>query len=448
MSKSNPLYLLVLAVPLALAGCFEYDQDMVINEDGSGTVSIHYNAPAQGIAEEATEEAEEYEEETPLWSANVPELPISERAIVESFGGMPLVVEGVSIKTVDGYPDVSYNVKFDDVEDLNGRGIFNFEDGKFAQTFSLREDEGVCTYEHIMNFDWPLGEETYYEYRLSRYGLTFQVKLPGEIVESNGSEGPDNTVRWEYTLADLLNEERTLTATYRVAEAAPASDEKEKAGKPVAWLFGIIILCALVATPVTFVLLRRDKFLFMGAVLEALKKGSVFKIAVGVLLLAKAVGIVLAAVFLYLNFWKLAIGMTGLWRLSAFAYAVILGIIAYMMVHATVLRAKSILGLPEGDRVLIPVMSTLARLAGELVACVLLAAAILSGGQGVLLLAAPAAKPATFTADAGDKLLFAGLAVVFGFVFLLVSYLFAELADIHGDAARGANPRKGGDRAT
>jgi hypothetical protein len=435
MFKSNRLYLFLLAIPLALAGCFEYDQDMVINEDGSGTVSIHYNAPAQ-------RELEEYEEPGE-WREGVPELPITEREIVDSFGGIPLVVEGVGIKTVDGYPDVSYTVKFDDVEDLNGRGIFYFEDGKFAQTFSLREGEGVRTYEHFIDFDWPL-EETYYAYRLSQCDLTFQVELPGEIVESNGVTGEGNTVRWDYTLDDLLGKERTLTATYRVAEEVPASAEKEETGKQIAWVLGILILCALVAAPVASLLTKRDKYLFMGPVLEALKKGSVFKIAVGAALMAKAVGIVLAALFLYFNFWKLAIDMTGLWRLGAFAYAVVLGIIAYMMVHATVLRAKIILGLPEGDRVIIPVMSTLARLVGELVACVLLAVAILSGGQGVLLLVAPAARPATFLADAGDKFLSAGLAVVFGFAFLLVAYVLAELADIHAAAAREANARKGG----
>jgi hypothetical protein len=435
MLKSNRLYLLLLAVPLALAGCFEYDQDMVINEDGSGTVSIHYNAPAQ-------RELEEYEEPGE-WRENVPELPITENDVVDSFGGIPLAVEGVSIKTVDGYPDVSYTVKFDDVEDLNGRGIFYFEDGKFAQTFSLRDGEGVKTFEHFIDFDWPLAE-TYYVYRLSQYDLIFQVELPGKIVESNGVTGDGNTVRWEYTLEDLLGKERTLTATYRVAEEVPAEAEEKETGKQIAWVLGILILCALAAAPVALLLTKRDKYLFMGPVLEALKKGSVFKIAVGALLLAKAVAIVLFALFLYFNFWKLAIDMAGLWRLGAFAYAVILGIIAYMMAHATALRAKSILGLPDGERVIIPVMSTLARLVGELVACVLLAVAILSGGQGVLLLVAPATRPATFIADAGDKLISAALAVVLGFIFLLITYVLAELADIHANAARVSDPRKGG----
>jgi len=435
MFKPNPLSLLLLAVPLVVAGCFEYEQDMVLNEDGSGTVVIHYNAPAQ-------RELEEYEEPGE-WREHVPVLPITENDVVGSFGGMPLVVESVNVTTVDGYPDVSYIVKFDDVEDLNGRGIFYFEDGKFAQTFSLRGGKGVKTYEHLIDFDWPLAED-YYEYRLSQYDLTFQVDFPGEIVESNGVTGEGNKVRWDYTLDDLLGEERTLTATYRLAEVAPASTEEKETGKALAWVLGIMILCGLVAGPVALLLSKRDKYLFMGPVLEALKAGSVFKIAVGALLVAKAVALVLAALFLYFSFWKWALDMAGLWRLGAFAYAVILGIIAYMMVHATALRAKIILGLPEGGRVIIPVMTTFTRLVGELVACVLLAVAILSGGQGVLLLVARAAKPATFVADAGDRLISAGLYVVLGFVFLLVAYVLAELADIHAAAAREANSRKSG----
>jgi hypothetical protein len=439
MFKSRPLYLLLLTVPLALAGCFKYDQDMTLNEDGSGTVSIHYNAPAQKELGE--------DEEPAAWIEKVPELPISERAIADSFGGMPLVVEGVNVTTVDGYPDVSYRVKFDDVEDLNGRGIFSFEGGKFAQTFSLRAEEGVWTYEQVIDFDWPLEEESYYEYNLSRCALTFQVKPPGEIVESNGTTAEGNTVRWEYTLADVLNKETTLRATYKVAEAAPTRGATEKSGTRVLWLVGVVILGAFAAAPIALTLLKRDKFLFMAAALAALKKGPVFKIAVGTALLALAAGILLVAVFLYLKFWSAAIGLAGLWRLGGFASAVIIAVIAYMMVHATVLRAKSVLVLPEGDRVIIPLMSTVTRLAGELVACALLAAAILRGGEGLLLLVAPATKPATSTAGPGGCLLFAGSAVVFGFIFLLVSYLFAELADIHGNSARGAGTPKSGDRA-
>jgi len=439
MRRRNLWYVLMLAIPLLLAGCFEYDHEVVINEDGSGTVRVHYNDVTEKIVDR---------EESPPAARNLPQLPITKSAVVSSFGGVPLVVKDVEIKTVDGNPDVSYVVSFGDVEDLNGRGIFNLENGKFTQTFSLREDEGLWTYEHRLDFDWPLDEETYYGYYLERCDFTFWAKLPGEIADSNGIEGSDNTVRWEYDLSDLLGEEQTLRATYRLAAEAPPPEKKEKTGKPAMWSLGLIVLAAFIVVPIILWIKKWSRFLFMGAVLETLKKGSVLKTAVGAALIVKAAGIILVAVFLYLNFWNSAIGMTGLWRLGTFVYAVIVGVIAYMMVHATILRTKSIFDLPDNGRIIIPVMSRVFKLVGELVACALAAAAILSGGQGWLLLVAPAAKPADLAAEPATKLLFAGLAVVIGFVFLLISYLGAELVDIHGNAARGGDPPKRGDRPT
>jgi hypothetical protein len=437
MFKSNRLYLFLLAVPLAVGGCFEYDQDMTLHEDGSGTVSIHYNAPAQKEIEE--------DEEPAAWREKVPALPIAERAIIDSFGGVPLVVEGVSITTADDYPDVSYNVKFDDVEDLNGRGIFNFEDGKFAQAFSLREDKGVGTYAHVIDFDWPLEEESYYEYTLSTCVLTFQVKLPGEIVESNGTAGSDNTVGWEYTLADLLNQETKLWATYEVAETAPTAGATEEPGTRVMWVWGLVILGAFAAAPIVLVLLKRDKFLFMAAALKALEQGAVYKTAVGVSLIALAVCIITVGLVSYLSIWRAAIGMAGAWQRGGFVFAVILGIVIYMAAHATIQRAKSVLRLPESDRVIIPVASTVTKLAGELAACGAIAFAIFQGGVGFLLLKAGESKPLALAYNPESRLWDAVSAVVFGFAFLLISYVFAELVDIHGKLAKEAGTPKSGD---
>ena len=441
MFKLKHLYLLVLAIPLILAGCFEYDQEMVIDEDGSGTVKMHYRIP---LLEEPLEEGPE----SYPWNVYVPEPPFSEYAIIDSFGGVPLVVKDVRVKTVYGDRDASYSVLFENVEDLNGRGIFNFEEGKFAQVFSLREEgDGVWTYEHTIDFDWPLEDYGDHEYYTSDCDLTYQLKVPGEIVEHNGAPGPDNTVRWKYTLEELLNTETTLTATYRMPETAPVPGATEKDGKLASWVLGVIILCGLIAAGILMALLKRNRFLFMGGVVKTLEKRPVCKIAVGASLVALAAGIILLGVVLYLYFWSVATDMAGVWQYAGYAYAVILGIIIYMAAHATILRAKFILELPESDYMIIPIVSRIFRLAGELGACGLLAVAILRGGVALLLRTAAEAAPASLTGNAEGRVLVAGLLVIFAFASLIISYLAAEVVAVFGNIAREAKPPKNGDRS-
>jgi hypothetical protein len=440
MRTLNPLYFLFLAVPLILAGCVEYDQEMIINKDGSGTVKVHYNAAAQEPIEEGAW--------LRSWARNVPELPFSEEEIIDSYGGAPLDVEEVSIATIDGNPDASYRVSFDNVEDLNGRGIFSLEGGTLSQTFSLQEEDGTCTFEQTVDFYWPVEIDDEYKSYLSEYVFTYQVKVPGEIGYSNGTPGPNNTVKWEYTLAELWNAQTTLWVTYDVPETFPIFGSTKKIGTAVGWLVGIFILCAFIAIPILLVLLKRDKLLFMNAVIKGLEKGLVLKKVVAVVLIIFAVAILLSGAVLYLYMWSEAVEMVGLWQAAGFAYAVILGIIIYMMAHATIMRAKNVLELPESESIIIPVASKILRLTGEVLACGLVAAAILRAGVGLLLLSAAETAPSSLSFDKpSDCILTAVLLAVSGFASLIASYVVAESLAVLVDVAKKVKSSKKADGA-
>ena len=426
MYRLNPTYLIVLAIPLALAGCIEYDQEMTINEDGSGTVKIHYNSAAQEPVKGGG------------WlrsgAENVPALPFSEEGIIDSYGEAPLVVEDVNIATIEGNPDASYRVSFDDIEDLNGRGIFYLEEGKLAQTFSLEEEEETCTYEQNIDFDWPLKEEDKSD--LAEYVFTYNVKVPGEILETNGTPVSGDKVKWEYNLAELLNAETTLWVTYNAPKAVPSLGSIKKIGKTASWILGVIILCAFIAIPVLLIILKRDKFLFMAAVIKALEKGPAYKAAVGVVLLVLGINVLASGVIVYLLFWAAAVNMAGIWRYAGFAYTIIFGVIAYMIAHVTFLRAKNILELPASDYTVMPVVSKLSRLAGEVVACKSLGIAIFCGGVVILLGTAAETKPSFLGGNAAVYALVAASALIFGFASLVVSYLVAEFLSALVDIAK------------
>jgi hypothetical protein len=427
---------------LVVAGCFEYDQGVVIEEGGSGSVEIHYKMPPLEGREEGLDPSRR--------DVHVPELPFSERAVVDSFGGVPLTVKDVDFTTSYGYREISYRVLFENVEDLNGRGIFNLEGGKFSQSFSLLEEEdGVWKYEHTINFDWPPEKYEGYEYYVSECLLGFNVKVPGKIVESNGGESSDGTVTWAYTLAELLNQETTLSVTYRIPESAPAEGEAEGMTNLVwlaRWSLCAVTLFLLAGVGLILALKKPKRFLFVAGLVKKLEKKSFYRIATGASLVALAVGIVVTGVILYIYIWSRAIDMMGLWRYAGYAYAVILAIIIYMATHATILRAKAILGLPENDYIAVPIVSNLLKLAGELAACAFLAVAIIRGGVVLLLLVAKEAAPATSHNDASICALAAGASVVFAFLSVLLSYLAAELVAALGRGAEETKTSRDGGR--
>lgn len=433
MHRLNPVHLIVLAIPLTLAGCVEYDQEVVINKDGSGTVRIHYNSAAQEPVEDGAW--------LQSWAENVPDLPFSEEEIIDSYGDAPLVVEDVSVATIERNPDASYRISFDNIEDLNGRGIFYLEEGKLTQTFSLEKEEETCTYEQNINFDWPLKEADKSD--LAEYVFVYNVNVPGEILETNGTLVSGDEVNWEYSLAELLNAETTLWVTYNAPKAVPSLASIRKMGKAAAsWIIGILILCAFIAVPALLVILKRDKFLFMPAVIKALEKGPAYKAAVGVVLLLIGINVLASGVLGYLLFWAAAVNMAGIWRYACFGYAIIFGVIIYMITHVTFLRAKNVLELPASEYIVTPIVSTLSRLAGEVVACKSLAIAIFCGGVVILFGVAAETKPSFLGDNAGVYALVAALALIFGFASMVVSYLVAELLSAVVDIAKNVKSLK------
>jgi hypothetical protein len=222
----------VLALGLViLAGCINYDQDLTVNPDGSGTIMVHYTSDAQ---KEGGGEGE-------VSMGGAPKLAFTEAEIKAEYEGAPVTVRDVVIgKTDTEAPEATYYIDFKNVTDLNGYGIFALEGEKLKQTFSLADDAGNKLFKQLVQFKMDVEDPS----SLSGYKFTYKFTAPGEVVDTNGTaEG--NVVSWEYTLDKLVNKDTEMTVTYKGGKAGGAN---------IAVIIGII-LCVVIVVVIIIVII-------------------------------------------------------------------------------------------------------------------------------------------------------------------------------------------------
>jgi len=239
--RSKILGLAAVAVGLiVVAGCINYDQDLTLNPDGSGSVMIRYDSAAQKPGGEKADMA-----------ADVPMLAFTEEAITAEYEGAGVTVRDVAIGILEGSeetPEATYYLDFGDVTDLNGYGVFAIEGDKLKQTFSLEADGGNMVFKELVQFKMEVEDPS----QLSSYEFNYTLNCPGEIVETNGTVA-GNTITWKHTLDKLINNDIEMTATYKGGEAA--------GGSKIAVIIGIIlcVVILIVVIIVIIVLLTKKK---------------------------------------------------------------------------------------------------------------------------------------------------------------------------------------------
>lgn len=231
--RSKLIGLAALAIGLiVVAGCINYDQELTLNPDGSGTVMVRYDSAAQSTDEEG---------EGGLSMGGAPELSFTEEDIMAEYEGAPFAVRDVLIgKTDSDAPEATYYIDFKNVSDLNGRGVFALEGDKLKQTFSLDTSGGVNNFKQLVQLKMEVEDPS----SLSDYKFTYKFTAPGALKETNGTaEG--NVVTWEYTLDKLINEDIEMTASYEPTGAG---------GSKVAVIIGII-LCVIIVIVIIIVII-------------------------------------------------------------------------------------------------------------------------------------------------------------------------------------------------
>ncbi len=202
------LLLSVIAAALCLfAGCLEYSEEIWFKNDMSGTIKmdIVIEEKLVGLNEEANREDNIF----------------SLQGIQNRFGtieGLKLI--DATIDTVGENRHTSITLDFDSLESLNK--ISNA--GKktdFLGTIAVIMTDSLVTYTRtvVMSDD---AKNTMMNQFMEQFVWSYTVHFPNKVLEVNRTvsafDTSNNTVIWEYTLADLMKNPRSMKAVF----AAPS----------------------------------------------------------------------------------------------------------------------------------------------------------------------------------------------------------------------------------
>ena len=194
--------LMLLLILFVVAGCFTYEETIVINKDGSGVMLVHYygsrknNIDSDGLS---------------LYLGSKREIKYK---IMDDYTTKKVRLTDFYIRDRGSYRHVYFTIEFPDFDELNK--TYRFRRNKIA----FRRSNGL--YYFRRNFevegdsDFAYSESEFEEAVksalkktiLDRIKFIFEVEMPHQIIDSNSNRIKLKRVSlWKYTLGDLLEKE-------------------------------------------------------------------------------------------------------------------------------------------------------------------------------------------------------------------------------------------------
>lgn len=200
IQKRLLLHLVLLLVLLfALSGCIEYREEIWLEKDGSGSLLFEIGLP----------------EYTRIDDEDLSELSIVE--LCDSVEG--ITVTGSATYQVDKITWIQVFVDFEHILLLN-----EVEDYWFGE-IRLEEQDDTVIYTRLITLSDSLDSEggrfgnMLKQAFLGQYNWSYTLHLPDKILDGNTPlmfrDTLNNNLRWEYTLASLINEQKSMTVTFR-----------------------------------------------------------------------------------------------------------------------------------------------------------------------------------------------------------------------------------------
>ncbi len=125
-----------------------------------------------------------------------------------------------------------------------------------------------------------------------------------------------------------------------------------------------------------------SELFFMSGVINSISEGGLFRRAFAIVLRIIAVLQLVLGLVAWIITWGAIFRMPVLGIIGGIIFQAISAVAIYMVVHTILLRANTISGLPRADFTVIPIVSILFKLIGEIYAIFLLALTI---GGGILM---------------------------------------------------------------
>jgi hypothetical protein len=188
--------ILGIIVTFLVAGCFEYEEELVLNKDGSGTLMVHYSKLKDADVQNENlhlpdNEAEIRDEIEKKWTSK------------------KVSLMDLNIRDREKSQDVTFTLKFRDVRDLNDLEQFadsniEFKPGRHCRyqrvitSDSEWDGNSNSTFEQVLT---SIIEETI----LDKIKFRFEIKMPNKIANHNADWIRDErNAIWRFTASDLV----------------------------------------------------------------------------------------------------------------------------------------------------------------------------------------------------------------------------------------------------
>jgi len=247
----------MVAALVALCGCIEYEEDLTLNADGSGTLKVKYAMQEQMAAMGGSDEGKG-------------ELPMDKKKVEDLFAKTDgVTVSDVNVSLEDEKRVVTFTLKFDSLDKLVASNFAPFKDGaKFVKnedgTFNYErksmsnEEMGGPKVEKTEEPETPEGEEIP-EGEEAPEGMekmgeemakgmmkgmmggnmpkfTYKVNFPATITETNADKHEGSSAEWKVEI-DMENPDAAQKDMMTAKTAAPG-----EAGFPIVPVVIVVVI--------------------------------------------------------------------------------------------------------------------------------------------------------------------------------------------------------------
>ena len=192
------VFLLLLC--LCLSGCFEYEERIVLNRDGSGTMEIEYWTLGDM-------EIETNDHVFPHMEKDI------RKEIKKKYTSDKIRLLDLSVDNKKDSRSVRFKLAFDNLMDLNE--VEQFQDSRII--FKKTGDRILFERDIFLDGDKPDKHGNLFgrlvvgilETALSNIRFRFEIETPYNITKSNADLTPDkNRAVWKYRLSDVMHQEK------------------------------------------------------------------------------------------------------------------------------------------------------------------------------------------------------------------------------------------------
>lgn len=173
-------------VLFVVSGCFDYEEEITLNANGSGTVRVHY----------FTEESY-----APMFEGEDSPFTLDQETLAQRLEGTTAKLQSSKVYTEDGLRHAVFALEFTDLEKLAGN--WPFED----RTFSLeRRSDGLYVYRSVISFSAEAEVSQELEPMEVEEEVAAEEEEPEESGEDYAEEGGDESAEMEAAMNQATQE--------------------------------------------------------------------------------------------------------------------------------------------------------------------------------------------------------------------------------------------------